>query len=468
MNESLLSKESVIDELAQFFELHRIEQPSLIHVSLPYTLHDPLAIAEFIPKNTFSFFWERTDLEISLCCGESSYEIQSSYQDKEGLLSEVSRLKEQTYLFGFKDHSLSAPIFVGGMAFSDQLNSDLWSPFGKLKLTAPLWTYLKNGQFALLNITIAVDENSTFNEVNEKINAAITKVEGYTTQITAPSPEPDRLHFHIVQQTSFEKWDSEIQQAKVLFSSGEAQKLVLARALDIEANREIEPARFVNRLRSQYPSCYTFYLRVEEGSTFLGSSPERLVSFHKNYILTEALAGTISRGKSAKEDAYLEQQLLQSKKDIGEHQIVVSEIVKRLEPFSREIQQGEKPGIRKIANVQHLHTPITAWIHKKTELLNLFFELHPTPAVGGYPKEVAKQTIPQLEDFDRGWYASPIGWFNLADSGEFAVGIRSGILTKNKARFYAGCGIVPDSDSMKEWEETKLKFIPMLNALEFA
>ena len=101
----------------------------------------------------------------------------------------------------------------------------------------------------------------------------------------------------------------------------------------------------------------------------------------------------------------------------------------------------------------------------KTELLK---KLHPTPAVGGFPRAEAVKFIQQHEDFDRGWYAAPIGWINTSGNGEFAVAIRSGLIMKNQVRFFAGCGIVQDSDPQKEWEETNMKFIPMLTALKYA
>jgi len=459
---------SLLDSIRIFLDETEIKQKKLLHVSLPFSIHDPLAVLETIPNSEFSFFWERPDLDVSITAGGTAISIEGQHLSKEDLLKQVTYWRNNLYSFGTTDHSLAAPFFVGGMAFSQDSKPEIWKKFGKLKLTAPEWTFVRNGKYALLNISVVIDESSDKDEVHTYLNDTINKFSKRVETLKDATPEPDKLNYFVSSETSFDVWENGIKKAKEYFDEGIAEKLVLARELDVTANRIIEPTRFINKLRSVYPSCYSFIVHLPNGPTFLGSSPERLVSFHKNYILTEALAGTISRGKSAKEDTFLEQSLLNSQKDLVEHSIVVSEILKRLKPFSSEIQVSEKPGVRKVANVQHLHTPITAWIHHKTELLNLFFELHPTPAVGGYPKEVAKVLVPKLEDFDRGWYAAPVGWFNLSGSGEFAVAIRSGIIWENKARFYAGCGIVPDSDPMKEWDETKLKFIPMLSALEFA
>lgn len=468
MNSKTFEIAPLLSEIASFVDKTNFERATLIHVSIPYTLHDPLAILETISANEFSFFWERPDLEMAISAGGLAYSVEDEKISKTELFELVNHWRTSFIQFGYTDHSLAAPFFVGGMAFQPQTHSEVWKAFKKLRLTVPEWTYIKNGQFGLLNLACIVQPEDTSTTVINKLQNSLSKIQKAISSLSDASPEPDKLSFFVANETSYEKWEKGIQKAKNLFESGEAQKLVLARELDISASRAIDPTRFINKLRGLYPSCYSFMIHLPEGPTFLGSSPERLVSFHKNYILTEALAGSISRGKSAKEDAFLEQTLLNNAKDISEHNIVVNEILSRLRPFSNEIQVAEQPGIRKIANVQHLHTPITAWINHKTELLNLFFELHPTPAVGGYPKAAAQKYVHLIEGFDRGWYAGPVGWFNLTGSGEFAVGIRSGIIWENKARFYAGCGIVPDSDPMNEWDETKLKFIPMLTALEFA
>ncbi|MDZ7682556.1 MAG: chorismate-binding protein [Fodinibius sp.] len=126
-----------------------------------------------------------------------------------------------------------------------------------------------------------------------------------------------------------------------------------------------------------------------------------------------------------------------------------------------------RPEVKKLSNVQHLYTPIRVQLKEQVTMLDVIEQLHPTPAVGGYPWGDAAHHIDELEQFDRGWYAGPVGWFNVNGDGEFAVGIRSGLFTKNKAHFFAGCGIVADSDPQSEWEETNLKLKPMLSALQY-
>ena len=198
----------------------------------------------------------------------------------------------------------------------------------------------------------------------------------------------------------------------------------------------------------------------------MGCTPEKLVSVESSKVLTEGLAGSISRGKTASQDARLEQQLLDSQKDLEEHQYVVDAIQDKLREFTYDIKYPDVPTVKKITNVQHLYTPIQATLSGKPDPLELVEKLHPTPAVGGFPQDNALPHIQQLEQFERGWYGGPIGWLNTHGRCEFAVSIRSGLIQKNNIQFFAGCGIVEDSNPLTEWEETKLKLIPMLNAVE--
>ena len=198
----------------------------------------------------------------------------------------------------------------------------------------------------------------------------------------------------------------------------------------------------------------------------LSGQPRSALLLSKNgTMLTEGLAGSVSRGGSAMEDAIFAHSLMKSKKDRDEHQFVVSAIGSSLRQFSNRIEHPEEPQIKKLQNVQHLFTPIKASIKDGVQIHELIRELHPTPAVGGFPQHGSLPYIPEIEGIDRGWYAAPIGWFNLNGWGEFAVAIRSALLHNNKAELYAGCGIVSDSDPQKEWDETEMKLNTLLNVI---
>jgi menaquinone-specific isochorismate synthase len=179
---------------------------------------------------------------------------------------------------------------------------------------------------------------------------------------------------------------------------------------------------------------------------------------------TEALAGSIRRGGSASEDAALGSALLHSEKDLREQREVLDDILTRLAPLGLKPEYPPQPHLRRLANVQHLHTPIRATLPENIQLLDVLAAMHPTPAVGGSPRDAAVRRIRELEGFPRGLYAGALGWINARGGGEFFVGIRSALVEGARARVYAGAGIVAGSTPEKEFAETELKFKAMLDA----
>ena len=247
--------------------------------------------------------------------------------------------------------------------------------------------------------------------------------------------------------------------------AGEFQKIVLARAIDLTANRALHPLEVLNGLRERFPDCYAFSAATGAGPSFIGASPERLVRVSQGVVETEALAGSARRGAGASEDAALAAGLLRSEKDLREHRHVIASITRRLEPLGVQLEHAPAPALRKLANVQHLHTPMRGKLPEGVRLLDLVSVLHPTPAVGGTPREAAVAAIRGLEGFPRGLYAGALGWINARGGGEFFVGLRSALVEGERARVYAGAGIVAGSEPEREFAETELKFQALLAAL---
>ncbi|MBE9009911.1 isochorismate synthase, partial [Pseudanabaenaceae cyanobacterium LEGE 13415] len=179
---------------------------------------------------------------------------------------------------------------------------------------------------------------------------------------------------------------------------------------------------------------------------------------------TEALAGSVPRGKTRSEDARLAATLLNGQKEKHEHQVVVDSIAQHLRNLNLT-PQFSPAQLLQLPNIQHLQTPIRATIQSDLHLLDVVAELHPTPAVAGAPKSIACEHLRSFEAFERSWYAAPIGWMDYQGNGEFAVGIRSAILQGNHARLFAGAGIVSGSDPEKEFAEVQLKLKALLNAI---
>jgi menaquinone-specific isochorismate synthase len=241
-------------------------------------------------------------------------------------------------------------------------------------------------------------------------------------------------------------------------------KLVLANALDITFPQPIHLVDSLRNLRQQYPNCYVFSTSNGQGHNFIGASPERLACIRDRQLVTDALAGSIPRGKTPEEDVHLAKQLLNSEKERREHQAVINFILHRLR------QLGLNPicsplTLFQLSNIQHLWTPIHATLSPALHLLEVVASLHPTPAVAGAPPPIACEEIRRYETFDRSLYAAPLGWVDSEGNGEFIVGIRSALLQGNQARLYAGAGIVAGSDPERELAEIQLKFQALLKAL---
>jgi salicylate biosynthesis isochorismate synthase/menaquinone-specific isochorismate synthase len=245
---------------------------------------------------------------------------------------------------------------------------------------------------------------------------------------------------------------------------GDLEKAVLAREVRVIAPRSHDPAATFGALRELFPSCFCFCCGSPEGA-FIGASPELLVRRSGAGAATVALAGSTRRSADPSVDAHLGEQLLISAKDRSEHGIVVRRIERSLRPLSVWVEAAREPGLVKVANIQHLATPIRAQLSEPRSAVELAGMLHPTPAIGGEPREAALQAISELEDLDRGWYAGAIGWMDAAEDGEFCVGIRSALLRDRTAHVFAGNGIVADSDPAAELAETELKLGAMLPLL---
>jgi isochorismate synthase len=243
-------------------------------------------------------------------------------------------------------------------------------------------------------------------------------------------------------------------------------KVVLARAHQFSQPRPIDAQAALRRLAESYPSCTVFAISHGD-ACFLGATPERLITLRNGTASTMALAGSVARGATQAEDDLLAQEFLRNPKERAEHAIVVRALRDGLatDGLCSGIVADAEPRVQKFPNLQHLMTPIRGQVARGRCVIDLVARLHPTPAVGGYPRQRALEIIREWEHLDRGWYAGPLGWVNRHGEGEFVVGIRSALVRGKAATLFAGCGIVADSDPSAEYAESGWKLRPMLAAL---
>jgi menaquinone-specific isochorismate synthase len=259
-------------------------------------------------------------------------------------------------------------------------------------------------------------------------------------------------------------WELAVAAAVDRIVAGDLQKVVLARDLYATADAPIDQRVLLKRLAARYPDCYTFAC-----AGLIGATPELLIRRRGLEVSSLVLAGTAPRGATPDEDAALAADLLRSAKNIEEHAYAAASVREVLEPLCAELTLPGRPGLLRLANVQHLGTQVhgrLAASGQERTALGLAGSLHPTAAVGGTPTEAAVELIRELEHMDRDRYAGATGWVDSDGNGEWGIALRSALVTGNRARLFAGCGIVAGSDPATELAEAQVKFRPMQVALE--
>jgi menaquinone-specific isochorismate synthase len=262
-----------------------------------------------------------------------------------------------------------------------------------------------------------------------------------------------------------EAWVRRVEHALQQVRRGELEKVVLARRVPVPLTAPLQGPEALARLGARYADCVRFLVEPRPGRAFLGATPELLVRARGREVESGALAGTAARGDAPGEDEALARALLASPKERGEHAIVVRHVRARLEELGAKVAAPAEPGVQKLANVQHLHTPIHAELPAPMHVLDLVAALHPTPAVAGAPPERALAFLARTEGFARGGYAGAVGWFDASGEGTFHVALRCALAEEREAWLFAGAGIVAGAEPGREWDETGLKLQPMLEAL---
>ncbi|HJU52361.1 MAG TPA: isochorismate synthase [Acidimicrobiia bacterium] len=246
-----------------------------------------------------------------------------------------------------------------------------------------------------------------------------------------------------------------------LIETGLVRKVVLARDHALWSKEPFDPYRVLQRLHLRFPECFLFLI---EG--LVGASPELLIRKNERQISAVTLAGTAARGDTPETDELLGKELATSEKTRVEHRLAADSVRQILSDFCSDLSAPIEPELLRLANVQHLATPISGRLDHDVHVLDLVSALHPTPAVGGVPTADALEVIASLEGMNRNRYAGPVGFFREDGNGEFAIALRCAELTGARARLFAGNGIVAGSVPEEELEETRLKLAAMLSALE--
>jgi menaquinone-specific isochorismate synthase len=355
--------------------------------------------------------------------------------------------------------SATLPRFFGGFSFfSSQRASTDWHDFPDADFTLPRFLYRSNGNQASLTLfasRLEIADPTGRQVLIESIHRLLASESA--PQRNAPASSIGLLER--IDNPNREQWGKSVNEACRLLNLGQLEKVVLAREMLLRCTAAPDIASVIERLLGPDDGSVR-YAQRRGTSTFLGATPERLVSRTGSKIVTEALAGS-----AAADDPEALLALLEGDKDRREHNLVVQQIVNKLRALGAEVSEPQEPELQRFGPLLHLHTLLSARKLAAPHVLLLGEHLHPTPAVGGVPTELALDFLRAHESFDRGRYASPVGWFDRNGDGELAVALRSGLICGREVRLHAGAGLVRGSEAEGEWRETELKFRCLLDAI---
>jgi salicylate biosynthesis isochorismate synthase/menaquinone-specific isochorismate synthase len=353
-------------------------------------------------------------------------------------------------------------VAVGGFAFADEGGgAHHWSGYPPASLTVPEVALARRGDDVRVTVCALAAPDDVPEELAARLTARLAGLRPGELPLLDPAPAG---RFRIDSVAPPEHYEGAVARAVERIRAGDFEKIVLAREVAVHAPSDHDAAAVFGVLRAAFRSCYVFCAGVGDAA-FVAASPELLVRREGLRASTVALAGSTRRSADPAVDDHLGEQLMRSDKDREEQAIVARRIMRALRPHAVWVAAPDEPAIIKVANIQHLATPIRAQLTAPLSAIELAGLLHPTPAVGGEPHAAAAPQIPALEGLDRGWYAGAVGWTDANEDGELCVALRCALLRGREARLYAGVGVVRDSDPAAELAETEVKLGALLPVL---
>lgn len=459
----VMSAAAVCQFLAR--ELHRLGgRPGVATIALPA----PVVAADRLLQlftNKPAVFWQPPTGDQWAALG-SALAMRPRGDDRSTLprlLSEVGPWHQVRH----PDAGPISPRFFGGLPFAEGRPHDRgdWPGFGGARFRLPRWSYRRHAGGA--DLALALTDRDGPSERDRFVEQLAVVLAALASDRPAPPPPTP---VELVDRCNRQQWSVMIARALDQIAEGRFEKVVLARSAACRLDSEPAPRDLLERLAVSTPGSTLFLLREADG-TFLGASPELLVACRGDEIVSEAVAGTIGIAgddRCCQPSARAGRRLLASDKDRDEHVLTVRGIRASLASFCRRLQVPSRPELLRLGRLLHLSATIRGELARPTDLLTLARALHPTPAVGGYPRNPALRFLAEEELGSRGWFAGPVGWFDRHGNGELRVALRSGLINRTDATIYAGAGIVAGSDPTAEWEETAAKMGPMLAALGVA
>ncbi len=345
--------------------------------------------------------------------------------------------------------------YFGGIRFdTERPVAEEWRAFGAYRFVLPRFELVRReGEYRLACNLVLPRDRERLPEISAEIALLTMPSETVDGPLPLPSTRRDA--------PDAEGWRRNVAWALDAFTNTGLDKVVLARKATYTFADAILPERLLRHLERVTPNCFHFLFQLPGGDAFVGATPERLFRREGRSMWSEAVAGTRPRGETTIADARLREELMHSEKDQREHAYVRRSIGETLRPLCLRLDVDAAASEMALARGRHLVSGIHGTLRDGVTTLDLLEGLHPTPAVGGYPKDAAQAAIRHLEPFDRGWYAGPVGWIGR-EAAEFAVALRCGLVRERRLSLFSGAGIVLGSTPDAEWEEIEHKIVDFI------
>lgn len=448
-------KDRIREQLGHFFQSERLrrsgDSPQLLRAEVAISGIDPLAWLSAQP-HALKTYWRDRDMKFEVA-GVGKADMLSGragVDDPSALFRRLTR---------FLVDEPNACRYYGGFRFRTRMPPDRrWEHFGTYYFVLPRFEIIRRGQRSYFACNYLWqpgdphhDDMSELMRINWQMPAAAAR-----PTLVDRQDFPDKA-----------RWKENIQSALRLMNDRQIEKIVLARRADLTFLETLDPLHLLAGIQQTNARAFYFCFQPDHAHAFIGGTPERLYRRVGRKIFSEAVAGTRPRGKSESRDLQMQQELLQSEKDLREHRFVLDSIRQSFESVCETVDATGRIAVLKLDKLQHLYATLAGILKPGIDDGQILSSLHPTPAVGGVPKPDAIREIEQLENFDRGWYAGPVGWVSR-NAAEFAVAIRSGLVEANQLCLYSGAGIVPGSSPETEWDEIESKIANYLKVLGYA
>ena len=450
-------KEEFLYKKIDFEKFYRFE----IEIKNPQDVPDPLYWLS-CQNEQIKIYWSNRDK--SFCC--SGIGVADMFAD--GPVNDGSNnyfIKNIFDLIKLRISNTDDNIrYYGCIAFdeNDKVDSS-WNSFGKIYFFVPkVELYkIKGKTFLACNIFYNSDDSKSKKEIYEELQIFFENIQPFVK-----SKQIRNIKF-INRKDNPEKdlWERNIKQVISIFDFEKIKKIVLSRKSVFELQENIDPVLLLALLKKLNIETYDFCFQNKNNNGFTGCTPELLYSRTDNKIFSEAVAGTILKGKNPEEEKKLGQNLLKSKKDSNEYKFVFDSIKNDLRKICTEVKILKEKEILKLSYAQHIYSQFEGSLKPDIDDYEIISVIHPTPAVSGYPKKNIKSLIKRYETYFRGFYAGPVGWIGK-NSSEFVVGIRSALINKRIISIFSGAGIVKKSSYDAEWNEIENKISPFLKILK--